>query len=68
MTTNVQVYPNPDDTQWGVRVVGDDETEPQLFSSREEAEEVARRLAEERGGRLVLHDEAGMTEKKEDAG
>ena len=65
MATNVQVYPVPNDTQWGVRVVGEEETEPQLFSSREEAEEVGRRLAEERGGRLVVHDESGMTEKKE---
>ena len=64
MATNVQVYQEPDGTRWGVRVVGEEETEPKLFDSRDEAVEEGRRLAEERGGELVIHDESGKTEEK----
>jgi hypothetical protein len=65
MATNVQVYQEPNGTRWGVRVVGDKETEPKLYESREEAIEEGRRLADERGGELLVHGETGETEEKE---
>ena len=65
MATNVQVYQEPDGSSWSVRVVGEDETEPKGFSTRDEAVEEGRRLADERGGELVIHDESGETEAKE---
>ncbi len=65
MTTNVQVYQDPDGTRWGVRVVGEQGTEPNLFDTRDEAIREGRRLAEERGGELLVHDESGQTEAKE---
>jgi hypothetical protein len=65
MVTNVQVYLDPDGRRWGVRVVGEDETEPKLFDSRDEALREGRRLAEEHGADLLVHDESGETEMKE---
>ena len=65
MATNVQVYQEPDGTSWSVRVVGDEETEPKRFGSRDEAVEEGRRLADERGAELVIHGESGETEVKE---
>jgi hypothetical protein len=65
MATNVQVYQEPDGTSWSVRVVGEEETEPKRFDSRDQAVEEGRRLADERGGELVIHDESGETEAKE---
>ena len=65
MATNVQVYREPDGTSWSVRVVGEEETEPKRFDSRDEAVTEGRRLADERGGELVIHDESGETEAKE---
>ena len=65
MATNVQVYRDPDGTRWGVRVVGEDETEPRMFDSRDEAVEAGRRLAEERQADLLVHDESGETEAKD---
>ena len=65
MATNVQVYQDPDGTRWGVRVVGEDETEPKMYDSREEAIEAGRRLAEERKAELLVHDESGETEAKD---
>jgi hypothetical protein len=65
MATNVQVYREPDGTRWGVRVVGEEETEPRLFDSRDEAIQEGRRLAEERGADLLVHDESGETEVKD---
>ena len=67
MATNVQVYREPDGSSWTVRVVGDEETEPQRFDSRDAAVEEGRRIADERGGELILHDESGKTEAKGDA-
>ena len=68
MATNVQVYQDPDGSRWGVRVVGEKETEPKLFDSRDEAVQEGKRLAEERGGELLVHDESGETEAKEQPG
>lgn len=65
MATNVQVYPEPDGTEWLVRMVGEDETEPRTFPSKDEAVEEGRRLAEQEGVRLVVHDESGQAEQKE---
>ena len=65
MATNVQVYQDPDGARWGVRVVGEDETEPTLYDSREEAIEAGRRLAEERQAELLVHDESGETEARD---
>jgi hypothetical protein len=65
MATNVQVYQDPDGTRWGVRVVGEKGTEPKLYDSRDEAVREGRRLADERGGELLVHDESGQTERKE---
>jgi uncharacterized protein DUF2188 len=65
MATNVQVYQEPNGSRWGARVVGEKETDPKLFDTREEAIQEGRRLAEERGGELLVHDESGETEKKE---
>ncbi len=65
MATNVQVYQDPDGTRWGVRVTGEDATEPILFDTREQAIEEGRRLAEQRGAELLVHDESGETEAKE---
>jgi hypothetical protein len=65
MATNVQVYQDPDGTRWGVRVVGEEETEPLLFDSRDEAIREGRRLAEERQADLLVHDERGETEVKD---
>ena len=65
MTTNVQVYRDPDGTRWGVRVTGEDRSEPILFDSKDEAVQEARRLADERGAELLVHDESGETEAKE---
>ena len=68
MATNIQVYQDPDGTRWGVRVVGEEETDPTLFDTRDEAIREGRRLAEERGGELLVHDESGETEAKEAPG
>jgi hypothetical protein len=65
MATNIQVYQEPDGSRWGVRVVGEKETEPRLFDSRDEAIQEGRRLAQEGGGELLVHDKSGETEKKE---
>ena len=65
MATNVQVYQDPDGDRWGVRVVGEKETQPKLFDSRDEAVQEGKRLAEERGGELLVHDKSGQTESKE---
>jgi hypothetical protein len=65
MATNVQVYLDPDGRRWGVRIVGEEETEPRLFASRDEALREGRRLADERGADLLVHDESGETEMKE---
>jgi hypothetical protein len=65
MATNVQVYQDPDGTRWGVRVVGEEETEPELFDSRDEAIREGQRLAEERQADLLVHDESGETELKD---
>jgi Uncharacterized protein conserved in bacteria (DUF2188) len=65
MATNVQVYLDPDGQRWGVRIVGEEETESRLFSSRDEALREGRRLADERGADLLVHDESGETEMKE---
>jgi hypothetical protein len=62
MTTNIQVYQDPATRKWGARVVGNKETEPRLFDSRDEAIEEGRRLAEERGGQLILHHHNGTTQ------
>ena len=64
MAKNVQVYQEPNGGRWGVRVVGDEETEPRLFDTREEAAQEGRRLADESGGELLIHDETGETETK----
>lgn len=45
-------------------MVGDEETEPRLFDTREEAAQEGRRLADESGGELLIHDETGETETK----
>ena len=65
MATNVQVYQDPDGTRWGVRVAGEKGTEPKLFDSRDEAIQEGKRLAEERGAELLVHDVSGETEAKE---
>jgi Uncharacterized protein conserved in bacteria (DUF2188) len=65
MTTNVQVYREPDGNRWGVRVVGEEETQPRLFDSRDEAIREGRRLADERQADLLVHDETGETEVKD---
>lgn len=65
MATNVQVYQDPDGTRWGVRVTGEDATEPILFDTKDQAVQEARRLANERGAELLVHDESGETEAKE---
>ena len=65
MATNVQVYQDPDGTRWGVRVTGEDETEPILFDTKDQAVQEGRRLADERGAELLVHDESGETEAKE---
>ena len=62
MTTNVQVYPSGE--RWGVKVVGDQETAPLDFATRDEAIQEGRRMAEERGGDLLIHDETGELEAK----
>jgi hypothetical protein len=64
MTTNVQVYQEPNGTRWAARVVGDEETQPRFSDSRDEAIAEGRRLAAERDVELVIHDEAGRTEAK----
>ena len=66
MATNVQVFRDPDTGQWSVREVGDEETSTTPYSSKEEAEREGRRLAEERGVDLLVHDETGTTEKTEE--
>ena len=43
MATNVQVYREPDGSSWTVRVVGDEETDPKRFDSRDAAVEDVRR-------------------------
>lgn len=65
MATNVQVYQDPAGTRWGVRVVGEKETEPRLFDSKDEAIQEGRHLADERGAELLVHDESGETEGQE---
>jgi hypothetical protein len=65
MAKNVQVYQEPEGTRWGVRVVGEDETEPMLFDSRDEAIREGRRLADERQANLLVHDESGETKVKD---
>ena len=65
MATNVQVYQDPDGTRWGVRVTGEKETEPILFDTKDQAVQEGRRLADERGAELLVHDESGETEAKE---
>lgn len=62
MPTNVQVYPETEG--WGVKVVGDEESEPEIFPSKEAATERGKRLAEEKGGELIVHDVRGLTEEK----
>ena len=64
MSTNIQVYQDPDGTRWGVRVVGDEESEPDFFDSQDEAIREGRRLAADRDVELVIHDESGQTEAK----
>ena len=66
MATNVQVFQDPNTGQWGVREVGDEETSTTHYASKEEAEREGRQLAEERGVDLLVHDEAGTTEKAEE--
>lgn len=66
MATNIQVYQDPGAGRWGVRVVGEKQTEPKLFDSRDEAIREGKRLAEERGGELLVHDETGETEAREE--
>jgi Uncharacterized protein conserved in bacteria (DUF2188) len=66
VATNVQVFQDPSSGQWGVREVGDEETTTNLYASKEEAEREGRRLAEERGVDLLVHDETGTTEKAEE--
>ncbi|HEV2906590.1 MAG TPA: DUF2188 domain-containing protein [Actinomycetota bacterium] len=68
MATNVQVFQDPSSGRWGVREVGDEETTTNLYASKEEAEREGRRLAEERGVDLLVHDETGTTEKAEEPG
>jgi Uncharacterized protein conserved in bacteria (DUF2188) len=68
LATNVQVFQDPNTGQWGVRQVGDEETSTKLYSSKEEAEQEGRRLAEEHGVDLLVHDETGTTEKAEEPG
>jgi hypothetical protein len=63
MATKVQVYKADDG--WGVKVVGDNETPEHTFGSKEEAEAEGRKMAEARGGELIVHDESGATEEKE---
>jgi hypothetical protein len=65
MPTNVQVYQDPDGTRWGVRVTGGDATEPIMFDTKDQAIQEGRRLADERGAELLVHDESGETETKE---
>lgn len=64
----MQVFQDPNTGQWGVRQVGDEETSTKLYSSKEEAEQEGRRLAEEHGVDLLVHDETGTTEKAEEPG
>jgi hypothetical protein len=65
MATNVQVYADPDGTRWGVRVVGEEKTEPTMFDSREEAIREGERLAEERGADLLVHEESCKTAERD---
>ena len=60
----MQVYDDPTADAWSVKVTGDQETETQRFASKDEAVEAGRRLAEERGLELVIHDRGGTTEAK----
>ena len=66
MATNVQVYQEPDGSRWGVRVVGEEETEPILFDTREDAIAEGRRLADQRQAERLVHDETGETEAREE--
>ena len=68
MAANVQVFKDPNTGQWGVRGVGDEQTNTKLYASKEEAEREGGRLAEERGVDLLVHDETGTTEKAEEPG
>lgn len=65
MATNVQVYQDPDAKRWGVRVVGDEETPPKLFDSKDEAIRQGRELADQEGAELLIHDASGETEARE---
>jgi hypothetical protein len=65
MATKVQVYRDPDGTRWAARMVGDEETEPRFFDSRDEAIAEGRRRAADRGVELVIHDESGEAEEKD---
>jgi electron transfer flavoprotein alpha/beta subunit len=65
MTTNVQVYLDPADGSWSVKATGDEDEDTRRFSSKEEAVEEARRLAEESGADVVVHDEEGLQEDRE---
>ena len=63
MANKVQVYRDPQGG-WSVKGTGDEETDTQRHKSKEEAVEAGRRLAEEQGAELVVHDDQGLTEEK----
>ena len=64
MAKNVQVFPNGPG-KWGVKIVGDQESPTKDFESKDQAVAEGKRLAEQEGGQLLVHDEAGLTEQKE---
>ena len=67
MANNVQVYADPQGG-WSVKGTGQDDTDTHRYDSKEEAVEAGRRLAEEQGAELIVHDEEGLTEEKSSQG
>jgi len=65
MATKVQVYRDPAAEAWSVKVTGE---ETQRFDTKDEAVEAGRQLAGERGLEVVVHDEQGRAEEKEEPG
>lgn len=55
----------PRGNQWAIRAEGAKQAN-KLFASKEEAEEQARRLAEEQHGSVVVHDREGNVQKRWD--
>ena len=67
MANNVQVYNDPEGG-WSVKGTGEDDTDTKRYGSKDEAVEAGRKLAEEQGAELIVHDEEGQTEEKSSAG